>query len=136
MEEVLTIREIAARTGLSAHTLRYYERIGLLDPVDRAPSGHRRYVEADLAWVEFLTRLRATGMTIRRMQHFAELRRRGEATTTERRVLLEEHKGEVEENIRALRTDLRIVTDKIATYRELELLTTREMRGDRHDEHR
>jgi DNA-binding transcriptional MerR regulator len=128
MKEMLTIQEVAARTGLSAHTLRYYERVGLLDPVDRAPSGHRRYVEADLAGIEFLNRLRATGMTIRRMQHFAELRRRGEATTTERRVLLEEHRREVEENIRALRTDLRIVTDKIATYRELEQLPIQDER--------
>lgn len=134
MKEMLAIQEVAARTGLSAHTLRYYERIGLLDPVDRASSGHRRYVEADIAWIEFLNRLRATGMTIRRMQHFAALRRRGETTTTERRVLLEEHRREVEENIRALRTDLTIVTDKIATYRELEQHTIRDERGGR-DEH-
>jgi DNA-binding transcriptional MerR regulator len=49
---------------LSTHTLRYYERAGLLDPVGRAESGHRRYVAADLAWLDFLTRLRATGMAI------------------------------------------------------------------------
>ncbi len=60
--ELLTIEQVAECTGLSAHTLRYYEQIGLLDHVGRATSGHRCYAAKDLAWLEFLTRLRATGM--------------------------------------------------------------------------
>ena len=60
----LTIQQVAALTQLSEHTLRYYERIGLLDPVNRASSGHRRYSTGDIAWIEFLTRLRTTGMPI------------------------------------------------------------------------
>ena len=78
--EALTIADVAAMSGLSAHTLRYDERIGLLDPVARAHGGQRRYRGDDLAWLAFLQRLRATGMPIRGMQRFAELRRQGDAT--------------------------------------------------------
>ena len=70
----LTIAEAAERTGLSPHTLRYYERDGLLlSGVGRSASGHRRYTEEDLGWIEMLTRLRATGMPIRDVRRYAEL---------------------------------------------------------------
>ena len=61
----LTIAEVAERTGLTRHTLRYYERDGLMLGVGRAGSGHRRYSERDLGWIELITKLRATGMPIR-----------------------------------------------------------------------
>src|SRR5690349_1245444 len=64
MTTVLTIQETSATTGLSVHTLRYYERIGLIHPISRSTSRHRRYREEDLRWIEFLLRLRATGMPI------------------------------------------------------------------------
>lgn len=69
----LTIAEVAERTGLTRHTLRYYERDGLMLGVDRAGSGHRRYTEHDLCWIELITRLRATGMPIRDVRRYAEL---------------------------------------------------------------
>jgi DNA-binding transcriptional MerR regulator len=69
---------IAARaSGVSAYTLRYYERAGLIDDVGRADSGHRRYGDDDLAWIEVLQRLRATGMPIRTIRRYAELVRTG-----------------------------------------------------------
>jgi 4-carboxymuconolactone decarboxylase len=77
----LTIAEVAAVSGLSAQTLRYYERIGLLDPAARVHGGQRRYSAIDLAWLAFLQRLRATGMPIRDMQRFAKLRRQGDETS-------------------------------------------------------
>lgn len=120
LTQELTIAEAAQRTGLAAHTLRYYERIGLLDPVDRVAGGQRRYTEADLAWLRFLQRLRATGMSIRDMQAFADLRRRGESTVTERRELLERHRDEVLHRIEELQADLRALTDKITHYQALE----------------
>ncbi len=80
LAEQLTIAEVAELTGLTAHTLRYYERIGLLDPVARGPGNARRYDAGDLAWLAFLQRLRATGMAIRDMQHFAALRRDGDGS--------------------------------------------------------
>jgi DNA-binding transcriptional MerR regulator len=116
----LTIAEVAALSGLSAHTLRYYERIALLDPVARVHGGQRRYDADDLAWLALLQRLRATGMPIRHMQRYAELRRQGDGTIAARRALLEEHRDEVLERISELQRDLAAVTDKIIHYQRLE----------------
>jgi DNA-binding transcriptional MerR regulator len=116
----LTIQEAAEHTGLTAHTLRYYERIGLLDPVARGTGNQRRYDATDLAWLAFLQRLRATGMSIRNMQRFAELRRVGAGTVATRRALLEEHRDEVLERILELQRDLQALTEKITHYQALE----------------
>jgi DNA-binding transcriptional MerR regulator len=75
MEPGITIQEAAQRSGLTAHTLRYYERIGLIHEVGRDVSGHRSYAEQDLEWLAFLTKLRTTGMPIADMCRYAELRR-------------------------------------------------------------
>ena len=81
----LTIDDVTQRTGLTAHTLRYYERIGLIAPVGRAAGGQRRYAAADMEWIEFLLRLRTTRMPIGMMQSFAALRAAGDATVPARR---------------------------------------------------
>ena len=120
MSDGLAMRDFSARLGLSAHTLRYYERIGLLDPVERAANGHRRYSAEDAAWVEFLTRLRATGMPIRQMQQFAALRRLGDATLQERRELLEAHQRTVQQRKAELEADLAAIAEKIHHYQTLE----------------
>ena len=83
------ISEAADRTGLSAHTLRYYERAGLIQPTERGDRGERRYASRDLRWVEFLQRLRATRMPVREMKQFAELRRGGAKTVAARRELVD-----------------------------------------------
>lgn len=80
----LSIAEMAERTGVTAHTLRYYERIGLLDGVARDASGHRAYSPSDYSRVVFLTRLRMTGMPIRELLRYVELVGAGEATVDER----------------------------------------------------
>lgn len=116
----LTIKDIAALTGLSAHTLRYYERVGLVDRIQRAQSGHRSYSNQDIAWIEFLGRLRATGMSIRKMKQFADLRREGEATANARRVLLEEHRSEVRRRVADLERDLKTIDEKIDFYKGME----------------
>lgn len=118
--EQLTIAAVAEFTGLTAHTLRYYERIGLLDPVTRASGNARRYDSGDLAWLAFLQRLRATGMAIRDMQRFVALRREGDATVPARRALLEEHRDVVLERIAELHRDLATLTEKITHYQALE----------------
>ena len=89
MNEGLTIQQVAQRTGLSIHTLRYYERLGLLISVHRLSNGHRRYDESDLQWISFLKCLRASAMPIAEMQHFAEVTRQGASTLAERCELLE-----------------------------------------------
>ncbi|MCJ7827413.1 MAG: MerR family transcriptional regulator, partial [Demequinaceae bacterium] len=86
------IREAAEATGVSAHTLRYYERIGLLAPIERGPGGHRRYTESDLGSVRFLMMLRATGMPIRETTEFVELTRAGDHTIPWRIEVLETHR--------------------------------------------
>src|SRR5262245_65857761 len=88
-ERELSIAEAAEISGLSAHTLRYYERTGLLAPVGRNGSGHRRYRETDLELIAFLAKLRATGMPIREVRRYAELMRAGDATNAERLALIE-----------------------------------------------
>ncbi len=89
----LSIAEAAEQTGLTAHTLRYYERDGLLlHSVDRAPSGHRRYTDEDLRWIQMVTRLRATGMPIRDVRRYAALVRDGEGNEAERLGLLLAHR--------------------------------------------
>ena len=121
MDEDLSIQQVVARTELSAFTLRYYERIGLLDPIGRATtSGHRRYSAGDIAWIEFLTRLRATGMPIREMQRFAELRREGNSTFSQRRELLEKHRQKIQRQISELACNSKLLKTKIQYYKELE----------------
>ncbi|MCW2915665.1 MAG: putative MerR-family transcriptional regulator [Actinomycetia bacterium] len=79
MVETLTITEVSERARLSPDTLRYYEKAGLIDRVGRSAGNQRRYAAADLAWLEFLLRLRDPGMSIADMQRFAGLRRGGAA---------------------------------------------------------
>ena len=117
--EVLTISDAADAVGLSAHTLRYYERAGLmLDPVGRTPATHRRYTDEDLGWITLLTRLRGTGMPIRRMREYADLVRAGEGTERERLALLEAHREAVLEQLEQVQRSLAAIETKIDFYRE------------------
>jgi DNA-binding transcriptional MerR regulator len=117
--EALTISDAAEAAGVTTHTLRYYERAGLmLDRVGRAASTHRRYTEAEVNWVILLTRLRATGMPIRRMREYADLVRAGEGNERERLALLEAHRDEVIAQLAEVRRSLEAVDTKIAIYRE------------------
>lgn len=120
MEYLLSIEEVAKRTGLTAHTLRYYERIGLIAPVGRAAGGQRRYAAADMAWIEFLLRLRTTHMPIGKMQAFAELRGAGDSTVPDRRRILEEHLTDVLAEIEAMRRSADALQVKIEHYRSLD----------------
>lgn len=120
MESNLTINEVAQRTGLTAHTLRYYERIGLIAPVARAAGGQRRYRSADLEWIGFLMRLRATGMSISGMQEFARLRNEGNVTTGSRRAMLDEHLDKLLVQIETLQQSAQVLQAKIAHYRQVE----------------
>jgi DNA-binding transcriptional MerR regulator len=118
MAATLTISDAATATGVSAHTLRYYERAGLLDPVDRAGSGHRRYAEEDLARIQFLTKLRSTGMPIRQIREYAELMRRGDDTHAARLALLERHRDAVRAQLAETERNLELIDYKIDYYRE------------------
>ena len=123
MTTALTIQQAAAATGLTAHTLRYYERIGLLDPVTRQDNSHRLYREEDLTWIAFLVKLRSTGLPIRDMLRYAELRRLGNSreSVSARKALLEQHTRTVEETLVELQTNLTILHKKIASYDVIEI---------------
>ncbi len=120
MASHLTITEVAERTGLTAHTLRYYERAGLIAPVNRAPGGQRRYAASDMEWIGFLLRLRETRMPIGQMQAFARLRGEGNATVPARRQMLEVHLAEVLAMIEALQRSAKALQDKIGHYQAIE----------------
>ncbi|AYQ27844.1 MULTISPECIES: MerR family transcriptional regulator [unclassified Polaromonas] len=113
----LSIAEAAEASGLSAYTLRYYEQIGLIAPIDRR-SGARRYSDADMRWLDFLVRLRATGMSMRDMQRYAQLLRKGNAgdSLAERQTMLEDHAARLEADIRTQRETLQYIRKKIALY--------------------
>jgi DNA-binding transcriptional MerR regulator len=113
----MTISEAAEASGLTAHTLRYYERAGLLDPVGREAGGRRRYDDGDLARISFLTKLRATGMPIRSVRSYADLLRGGDGNEAERLALLEAHRDEVRERLAEMEHHLRLIEDKIEIYR-------------------
>ena len=115
-----TIRTMAERCGMTTHTLRYYERVGLIQPVGRARNGHRRYSEADAAWLNFLHCMRDTNIPIRELQRYAALREQGEVTSLERRKILEDHQSVVATQIEALEKAHAILTHKIANYRKIE----------------
>lgn len=112
----MKIGELAKRTGLSAHTIRYYERIALLPRADRDYGGQRDYDEAILAWISFLKRLKDTGMPIREMRQYAELRARGEQTGRARKELLELHRERVRQHLTELEASLLVLDTKIETY--------------------
>lgn len=105
---------------MTAHTLRYYERVGLIQPVGRARNGHRRYSEADEAWLNFLHCMRATNMSIRDMQRYAALREQGDSTSELRRKLLEEHQATIAAQITELQKAHALLTHKIANYKAVE----------------
>lgn len=113
----MNIKKFSKLTGLSAHTLRYYEKIGLILNIVRNSKGHRDYDEKDVAWVEFLKRLKATGMPLNMMKTFAGLRHRGDATVGDRLRILEAHYQRVSENIEALLGHRKKLADKINIYR-------------------
>ena len=110
-----SIGEAAAKCGLSRHTLRWYERIGLLGAINRGGDGRRRFSDGDLEWLSLLTKLRATGMPVRDMQRYAELVRSG-AGQAERLELLTRHREQVRRDLAARRECLKLLDTKIDYY--------------------
>ncbi|HEV7565723.1 MAG TPA: MerR family transcriptional regulator [Microbacteriaceae bacterium] len=115
----LAISDVAALTGLSTHTLRYYERAGLmLHPIDRSSTSQRQYSEADVTWVTFLTKLRSTAMPIARVRDYVELARAGEDTSAARLELLLIHRMNVVAQLEEMTKSIAAIDFKIATYQE------------------
>lgn len=119
-QNTYTIQEISQKTNLPTSTLRYYEEMGLLDPVDRAANGHRRYNDADVGRVEFIKKLRLTGMSIESMRDFLTLYRGGTSTAYQRRKILEAHRQTVQARLDELVEMLGFIDYKIEMYRNEE----------------
>jgi DNA-binding transcriptional MerR regulator len=115
----LTIQEAVAATGMSAHTLSYYERIGLIHPISREENTGRCYSADDIGWIDFLTKLRGTGMSIPEMQKYAELQRLGDEIFPERVEMLKNPRDQVEVRICQLQENLKLIHYKIEE-REIE----------------
>jgi DNA-binding transcriptional MerR regulator len=114
----LSIAEAARRTGVSAHTLRYYERAGLVvTAVERTDGGWRSYQEQDLIWITVCTKLRATGMPIKTIRRYAQLVSAGHGNEHERLALMEAHRADVTAKLAELQENLELIDHKIDVYR-------------------
>ncbi|HEY2266289.1 MAG TPA: MerR family transcriptional regulator [Streptosporangiaceae bacterium] len=112
-----TIQDVARRSGLSEPTLRYYEEVGLVGPIDRdASSGHRRYHDEDVDTLQILACLRAMGMGIDDMRTYQANRARGRVAAGEQRDLLLRHAERVEAQLETLRTHLDYLREKAAMW--------------------
>ena len=122
--EEFTMRQVVTNTGLSRDTLRYYERIGLLPPVRRNASGHRRYSRADLNWIEQLMRLRQAEMPIRQIETFAALQRQGAISTGQQYALLEAHRQALTARCKELARCLIVLKQMLPRYANPETSST------------
>jgi DNA-binding transcriptional MerR regulator len=120
MDTELTVQQVVQETGLSEHTLRYYERVGLIPPIRRASNGHRRYTEEDIGWFNFVKRLRSAGMPIAQVQRYVVLQRQGGSTLVERLEMLKEHRRAVQQQVDELIEHLQVLDAKIEYYSNLE----------------
>lgn len=113
----MTIGEIAKATNISEYTLRYYEKKGLIR-VKRDNIGRRCYEESDIAWIKFIQRLKDTGMLLKNIEKYAQLRYEGNATMPKRLSMLQEHRKYVLEQQRKWADYLDNLDNKIAFYKD------------------
>jgi DNA-binding transcriptional MerR regulator len=120
IDNVLTIQQMVQATGLSAHTLRYYERAGLMSVQVRRDdaNGYRSYTRQHVSWIEFIKRLRTTGMPIRDIRRYTKLIQQGDQTMPERLQLLKQHRNRVEAHLREEERHLAAITHKIDIYEQ------------------
>jgi DNA-binding transcriptional MerR regulator len=118
-EEGLSIAEVARLSGLTVHTLRYYEKSGMMPtPPARTSGGTRRYHAAELDWIHTCTKLRALGMSTDLIRRYVELVRAGPGNEPERLHLLETHRDRVKTQLTTLAEDLELIERKIGIYQD------------------
>jgi len=115
----ISIGELSRLSGVSPHTLRFYELEGILKPAGRGENGHRRYVNADVLWLEFVLRLKQTGMPLAEIREYAALRAQGDETLQTRLTMLKLHRERLVTTIEELSTCAHALDEKILTYREM-----------------
>lgn len=117
--DTYTIGECARRSGFTMDTLRYYERIGLIEDIARTPTGQRRFTDDHLEWLSVLKCLRDTGMPVEQMHRFATLARDGDHTIPERIAILQAHKLAVDARMDDLAAKRDYILGKIDYYKSV-----------------
>ena len=113
-----SIQDMSKKTGLSTHTLRYYEKEGLLPKVERSPGGFRQYTDADLDALRLICHLKNTGMSLQEITRFMKLTHEGDQTLSQRVELLREHRDRVIARMEEMQQHLDKVTRKLKYYSE------------------
>lgn len=114
----MQIHEFSKKVGISAHTLRFYEKEGLITP-SRNTQGYRDYDEKDVQWINFIQRLKATNMPLQQIKIYAKLRYQGDGTLPQRFEILENHEQNLEKDIKIMLENLQVLKEKKAIYRQL-----------------
>jgi DNA-binding transcriptional MerR regulator len=118
-DNFISIGELSRISGISAHTLRFYETAGVLRPVGRATNGHRRYQGNDVLWLEFVLRLKTTGMPLAEIKRYAELREQGDVSLSSRLAMLKLHQERLVARMKELSESADALDDKMRTYQEM-----------------
>ncbi len=113
-----SIKQAARMTGLSEHTLRYYDKENILPYLERTQSGTRRFSDRDIEWIEFLNCLKKTGMSIENIKQYTDLCQQGDETLAERLEIFKAQRLAIEEKIAELNESLQVVKAKISRYSE------------------
>ncbi|HET6296567.1 MAG TPA: MerR family transcriptional regulator [Kribbella sp.] len=119
MTDGLSIGQVAERTGLSVHALRFYEREGILaDPVRRESNGRRIYTEDDVDWLQMCVRFRSSGMPLETIRRYTDLVRQGPGNERDRLALLQSHQQHIRTQLEELTECLNVITYKVDYYSE------------------
>lgn len=118
MENKFSSKQVSEKTGLSIHTLRYYEQIGLINGIERDENGYRQYSESDILWFQIISYFRAIGMPIREM--LVASQNREDSTITARREFLETYRRKVIDQMKELEKALEKIDYKINLFKNLE----------------
>lgn len=119
MLDIYTISEFAKKIGISEHTLRYYEKEGLIEPF-RDEHNYRLYGKEDIEWATFIIKLKNTGISLKEIKTYTQLRKIGDATITARKELLLKHRSKILAEYEKVQNHLYLLDDKISLYEELE----------------
>lgn len=117
----MNIKAFSKISGMSAYTLRYYEKIGIFQEISRNASGHRNFTEDDLLWAKFINRLKETGMPLEKIKEYAILRQKGKSTSNARMRLLKNHAIVLKNKISEEKRHLMKINEKIEYYENIVL---------------
>ena len=124
----MTIAEVSRAYGISADTLRYYERIGLIPPVPRTKGGVRNYGEESCGWIQLMKCMRAAGVQIEALIEYVDLFRQGDATIGARKALLMEQRDQLVARMKEMQASLDLLNQKIDRYEQSMVSAERQLR--------